>query len=137
MTNRFRRFSIRALLVFVTLFSVLLGLHVNRVTKQRQAVRTIQDLGGNVAYDYGGDGSGKTLVPRWAIETFGEDFFFRVVYVDLKDCKLTDDDFAVLSSLPRLEGLSLWNTPISDRGMVHIGKLHRLRSRPHTRRVGG
>ena len=49
---RWLRFSLRTLLVVVTVLGVWLGVQVNPVRKQRNAVAWIQEVGGTVTYDY-------------------------------------------------------------------------------------
>lgn len=85
-----RQFSLRAMLLAVTCFAVIVGAIANRAHKQRSARELIQNLGGTVAYDYQLDQDGQIItvppepaVPRWLRSTIGDDFFFRITYVDL------------------------------------------------------
>ena len=93
--NRKRRwfqFSLRTLMIGVTLLAVLcgwFGMKVERARKRHEAVEAIRKLGGYVHYDYEMDPNGFSLLltpppaPDWLIKLLGIDFFADVAMVDL------------------------------------------------------
>src|SRR5690242_2663833 len=85
------RYSLRALLVFVTIASAgfgWLGLKMRQANRQREAVEAIRELGGNVSYDYEFKPKGALDYvptppgPVWLRTLFGIDLFANVVSVE-------------------------------------------------------
>src|SRR5437763_10676987 len=55
------RFSLRTLLIAITLFCVWLGVSFNRANRQRRVVEAIKAFGGDVRYDYATDDDGSDI----------------------------------------------------------------------------
>ena len=95
------RFSLRTLLVFVTVASAgcgWLGYKVRQARRQREAVEVIQRLDGSVKYDYQFD-SDESLIesplppgPIWLRKLLGDDFFANVRGVLIRSPLTRDDD---------------------------------------------
>ncbi len=93
--------------------------------------------------------------PDWMRRFIGDDYFESVVQIGLQKTPITDSDLVCLDNLPdanalewlnldntkisndglahverfrRLCGLSLWQTDIDDRGLVHLCKLTNIQS---------
>src|SRR5688572_26162539 len=85
--RRWLRFSLRTLLVAVTVLSVWLGVKVDQARRQKRAVETLQALGADIRYEHqrlaegGFDGRIELDVPEWARELCGDDFFQTVTGV--------------------------------------------------------
>ncbi|MGA2257085.1 MAG: tetratricopeptide repeat protein [Thermoguttaceae bacterium] len=88
---RWFQFSLRSLLVATTLFVVLCALfswQVKRAEYQKECIRAIHNRGGYVHYDYQADKDGvkpyaSSPVPKYLLDWLGEDFFHRVVGVQI------------------------------------------------------
>ena len=50
--RRWYQFSLRTLLLVMTVFAVWLGIKIHQARQQKQAVAAIEKLGGTVYYDY-------------------------------------------------------------------------------------
>jgi hypothetical protein len=92
-----RRFSLRTLLIVVTLLAGGLGYHAHRVDQQRQVVAVIHELGGLVGYG--------SPLPYTLAETLGFDRVGYVNWVRLRQpfVHLALDDLQSLPSLRALE----------------------------------
>ena len=100
--------------------------------RQRKAVETIREAGGDVHYDYKCD-SGRVAfhvpppTPAWLRGIFGEDFFADVAHVGLDDHIGTDD--MVLEHVARLASLNLLNLSgpeFTDASLEHVKRLAKL-----------
>jgi hypothetical protein len=127
--RRMLRYSLRTLLVAMTMLCVVLGLWVNGAERQRRAVAAIQAAGGYVFYDYERPDAapivGQLPGPDWLCERLGVDYFADVTYAYLSR-RATDETVAHLRSLTSLEELLLYGTPVSDVGLAHLSGLSRL-----------
>lgn len=156
-TRRWLQFRLRTLLIGLTIVAAILGVVVERVSKQRRAVAAVMQAGGTVMYDWHESAprtmstAGRPAGPAWLRRWIGDDYFQRPVLIslfggarddswvqaiaDLPSIKYlflgyrgaSDDLFARLPSLPNLEELHIEGGPITDEGMKHIGKFPRLR----------
>lgn len=127
------RHSLRTLLVFVLLACMSwLGVRLWQAIRQRAAVETIIKLGGFVTYDYMLDQSGNQLPdaqspgPECLRKLLGDDFFTRVVRVNLDSTEVTDADLEHLECLTQLQWLNLFNTGVTDAGLEHLKGLTQL-----------
>lgn len=128
------RFSLRSLLLLITLFAVWLGVMTHRAREQARAVRVIEKRGGRVVYDYelnsqsGRIPDARPPGPQWLRWLIGRHFGTSVVEVDLAagGLAVTDEDLAVLRSLPRVRVLNLARTGITDAGLEHLSNLNDL-----------
>jgi hypothetical protein len=107
-----------------------IGLKANRARHQRQAVKVILALGGDVRYDRPVDPTGKPSPPgpAWIESLLGDDVFVNVTGAFLSDTSATDADLARLRGLTHLGALELDNTAVTDAGLVHLRRLTSLAS---------
>jgi hypothetical protein len=143
--RRWLRFSLRSLLVVVTLFGVWLGIKVDQARRQKRAVETLRSMGAEVWYDHQRKENGSfdvridLDVPNWVRELCGDDFFQTVTGIFLlRGARLnsegevpraiTDEDLQCLADLPHLEQLVINQAPITDAGMAHLRHPERLRA---------
>src|SRR5215475_8806822 len=82
--RRWFRYSLRTLLVFVTLASAgfgWLGYKVRQAKRQQDTILAIMKLGGTVIYDYEYEGA-PLPGPKWLRDLIGVDFFAAPYAVD-------------------------------------------------------
>jgi Leucine Rich repeat len=129
--RRWFQFSLRSLLIFTLICAIgsaWLGKRIEQKRKEREAVEAIAKFGGQVAYDYERD-SPKPPGPEWLRGLLGEDFFTRIVGVDLCCCaNLTDAGLVNVKAMTQLQTLSLFFTTIGDAGVENIRGLSLLQS---------
>jgi len=155
LARRWPRYSLRTLLIALTIFGVWLGLRVNSARRQAQAVAQIrQRRGGSVQYDFeltadsrANAKSAKSWVPAWIIARTGPDLFHSVLSVrmdhfDGRPQRLVDNDLEAgepqdrtrvtalrrhLAALPRLRSLELNVGPeASDECLAAVSELSDL-----------
>src|SRR5215471_19817094 len=113
---RWLRYSLRTLLLLMTILCIWLGLQVNAARRQREAVAAILKAGGDIAFDYQlirqPDGTltknpkpqeASPNAPRWLREYLGDEYFRRVEWVNVSKKTLSESDFQKLSELPDLK----------------------------------
>ena len=143
---RWLRFSLRSLLVVMTVLCVWLGIQVNAARRQKQAVEAILKAGGSVGSltelrpDEGPifgmfncDRNAPIPGPAWLRKLIGDDYSRTAFQVELS---LDDEDAAraainAMASLPTIRGVSLnARTPrdckIQDSDLVPLGQLNKL-----------
>jgi hypothetical protein len=137
-------YSLRALLVLITIFGIWLGIKVDQARRQKQAVDTLRTFGAGFWYEHQRtdeglfDGRIELAVPTWARELCGDDFFQTVTgfYIRRRVGKdrmrtlppaIADEDLKCLADLPHLEWLEIERTPITDAGLAHLRHPERLR----------
>jgi internalin A len=114
-TRRWMAFSLRGMLLVITLAAVWMGYLTNRAVQQRRAVAAIKQLGGEVAYDWefakpdrrrSWPNNVEPHPPgsRWLRKLVGDEYFQRVREIDLhnRDSELPRAGIG----LPSLSGLS-------------------------------
>ena len=116
--RRILRFSIRTLLIVLTIFCVWLSWKVERARKQREVVAWVQEMGGSVHYGYElYDNTvflpnAKPPGPEWLRNLLGIDYFGDVRCVFLDGSEVSD--VSPLAELTNLEVLHLTDTSVSD-----------------------
>ena len=123
--RRWFRFSLRTLLVFVTIASAgfgWLGVKVRHVQGQREAVEAIERVGGRVEYQ-----RAEVPGPAWLRRLLGDDFFIKPRYVGFSPDRTSDSDLSVLEKLDEIQSIGLWGSNITDSGMSHLHDLMELR----------
>jgi hypothetical protein len=139
------RFSLKALLIVITLTAIFLGNWTYRAGQQKKAVERITQQGGQVRYDYQSRGAKESQWPKWLRESIGEDYLRTVEEVSFdgdwgRDFSFSDRDAIALSDLPRLNRVSLRDTDVTTEGLEFLRSLHRLESfdlTSYPRRIGG
>ena len=132
---RWFQFSLRTLLVFVTLCAFAcswLAVKMKQAERQRKAVEAIRKLGGTVLYDGQLDAKGD-FVPNaaptgspWLRSVLGDDFFWKVKGVFLNNPQVTDDGLEHLKRFSQLQALGLSDTKVTDAGLEHLKGLSQL-----------
>jgi hypothetical protein len=139
--RRWLRFSLRTLLLVVTLVAVALSVWVNQAERQRRAVAAIRAAGGWVKYDYErrplvtgtavgfsvqstpqSSFDGELPGPDWLCRLLGVDYFADVTWA----LRFDEIDVAILCALTSLERLDLSGTQVSDAGLAHLSGLTSL-----------
>lgn len=120
----FRQFGLRTLLLFCLLAAVAFGVvrwHMDAVHRQNRAIEFLAEKDGFV--------QGKVWGPRWLRQWLGDDYFTKIVVVDLQySGKFTDEDLKSLADLPTVERLYLaGNLKITDAGLDHLRALTEVR----------
>src|SRR5687767_3006090 len=111
--RRWLRFSLRTLLVLLTVACVTLGLWVQRAERQRRAVAAIREMGGSVTYDFQeAQWRSLTRTPAWR-GWFGVDYFAKPSFVQLP-ASATDADLLHVREFTGLRSLVLENSQVSD-----------------------
>ncbi|MBC7853404.1 MAG: hypothetical protein IAF94_08215 [Pirellulaceae bacterium] len=131
LTKRRRfRFTLRSILIVVTLLAMGLGYFSFRAQDQRSAVARIHALGGYLQYDNNNVDNNPRWSPAgwlWLRRLVGDDYFQDVVFVNLDQTKVSDADLRVIGKLRRTTGLSLNRTDVSDEGLALINGMTELK----------
>ena len=131
------QFSLRALLLLMTLVCIVCGAWLNRAIRQRTAVRRFYELTAarddsypsgesavTMTYRYRGKNEYyKPIVPKWQHplrDALGEEAFGEVTGVQLMRTAVTDDDLRLLAAVPTIEYVNLNSTQVTDAGLVHL-----------------
>ena len=91
------RYSLRGLLIAITVLALWLGWHCSRAQRQHRAVAWLQAKGCFIGYDYqvnptgGVEHDAKPSLPNWIGKTIGQDYFHRVVKVRFEQPLVLDD----------------------------------------------
>ena len=129
--RRWYQFSLRTLLIFVTIVGCGLGwfgIKVQQAIKQKAAVDVILKSGGMVAYDYQLDESGtiwqdkEPSGPPWLRSLLKADLFANVIYADVE----TNEELTLLQDLPQLNWLFVGRN-VTDVGWEHLRQLGQLK----------
>jgi hypothetical protein len=151
--RRWLRFSLRTLLIAMTLLTVVLGYRLNQIQRRHQAVAVIRSMGGQVVYNYDfdspADRSDKWV--RWLQEFMGsrsakvqtiilngkafDDQFMReyisrfprFYYLQLFHVSVTDEGLAQVKRNEDLSLVDLWDLPITEAGVMQLKSLKRLK----------
>ncbi len=141
--RRWLRFSLRTLLIVVTVLSVPLGWIGWRLGQERATITLIEEMGGSVSFN--------SIAKRgWWEESTDKWFGKRVRWVDLRNTQVSElsplaelkslehlwlhntqvSDLSPLAELKNLETLYLYNTPVSDLSpLAELKSLERLQLR--------
>ena len=118
--RRWFQFSLRALLIGITVGSVGFGWYMYRwrrqQAEQRKAVVAVKELGGSASFSF----SSGSYVSRMLEGHNAENDF------TLTDKHLRDDDLKIFASAEMTKGLFLFRNDISDNGLIHLKHLENL-----------
>ena len=112
------QFSLRMLLLAITLCAILLGLQTWQSRRRQRAVEAIGRLGGSMVY--GAESAASRLLPPL--------FFPAVSIVNLQGTETTNEDLEPLAALSGLKSLDLSRTKITAGGLAPLAGLTRLTS---------
>jgi hypothetical protein len=133
LSSRGLRFSLRTLLVLLTVAGIWIAILANRARQQRAAVVRIEELGGGVNYDWEFDDEGRPLRDStppgwpWLRRLIGPEYFQEVVTVNLTGTSATDADMGLIGKLRHVGTLSLHGTEVSDAGLRELRYIAELR----------
>jgi hypothetical protein len=134
---RWFQYSLRTLLIFVTLFGAVcswLGVKLEQTRRQRETVEEITKAGGSVLYNlpelHPGFFSYTCPPPdaTWLRRLLGNDFFDEVNLVCYKKCCVPDANWKHLKELPHLRTLDLYGSNITQNGWNQLFGLEQLQS---------
>lgn len=121
------RFTLRVLLVFVTIVGIGLGYWTHRAREQRLAVHQITAGRGYVVYDYQFGqpaNSANSPIPDVLIRLFGRDFFHSVQMARIE----SRDSIRAAARLPALEELEVAINGVSDDDVLLIAQMKALKA---------
>jgi hypothetical protein len=130
------RFSLRTLLVVMTVLCVWLGIKVNAARRQKEVVDAILKAGGTIYFDYQKvprpgnprswdvDLDAKPPAPAWLHAIIGDEYFRDVVWVALQKNVIKEADWARLGGLHSLAVIYLTDMEIEP---LDSGDRRRLR----------
>jgi len=116
-------FSLRTLLVVMTIGCVWLGVLTARARRQKETVAWIRGMGGMVLYDWQLENADGPAGPRWLHSAIGEDYFQSVASVLVFQKKV---DVSQLSTLRELKMLGLADCGVTD--INFLSRFHKLES---------
>jgi len=117
--RRWLQFSLRTLLLGVTVFCVWMGITAKRARDQRLAVGVIEEAGGRIQYQHE-TSSSDPPGPEWLRRLIGDDYFFSVDVIIFSNLTVNDTSLASTKSFADLKWLSLTGTQITDTELVHL-----------------
>jgi hypothetical protein len=138
--RRWHQYSLRTLLIFVTLFAVACSwftVKMQHAKRQREAVEAIMQLGGLVLYDYetfqykdSVHISGSPIIvnepstPLWLRNLLGRDFFYNVITVLV----YSENGLDYIESLTQIENLYLIGASSTDATLSQLNRLTKLQT---------
>ena len=126
--RRWMQFSLRTLLIVVTVFCIgfgWLGLKLKEGREQRNAIVAIRELGGRIGYEHEVDRSNPPG-PEWLRQLIGDEYFFSVGAVQLTGSKVNDTSLSIIERFTDLKWLTLIGTKVTDAGLEHLKGLTNL-----------
>ena len=120
-------FSIRSLLLLMTVVGIGLAWKMNRVRKLRVAVAEVEQLGGDISYVHElSSTTSEPPGPKWFRSVLGEDFFAEVNQINLRSERTDDETCAMIAQLPRIDSLIIKSDRVTDRGLADIAAANSL-----------
>jgi hypothetical protein len=133
--RRWYQYSLRTLMILVTLFAVAcswFAVKLGQAKRQREAVEALIKLGAFVGYDSELNSDGfmlirgvKTPGPEWLRKVLGDDFFKTVTYVNLTGSDVTTDMRGILVAHGSISHPSL---EVTKAGLEQLEVLKQLRT---------
>ena len=131
------QFSLRTLMVVMTMLAVWTGWTVSKVKRMQRAIASVEWLGGFIAYKHQWrDGeflpNARPPASNWMRLLFGERYGAEPVEIQLFACpqmraaEFTDAEAAAISQLEELTWLVLMDTKLTDAGLRHLHRLTKL-----------
>lgn len=108
--RRWLRFSLRTLLILITIFAVWLGWKMHLRREQQRVLDAVHARGGTSTMMLRDFSQLSLLQANWTQDNV----------IDLGNLNVTDEDLKDLESMPYLAGLWLGNNQITDRGLAYV-----------------
>ena len=130
--RRWYQYSLRTLLIFVTLSAIpcsWFAVKMQQARRQRAAVEAIRKLKGIVVYDHEYDREATYSGPpgpTWLRKLVGDDFFASVLEVLIDELPATHAPMPHLKELPGLQHLSLSGWHVTDASLENVEGLTQL-----------
>jgi hypothetical protein len=141
------RFTLRVVLVLMTLLCVGLAYWTQRARQQKRLADQVRLSGGQAFYDFEADNLSAQLtfafsydqyfeillggkqsvekgsdVPRWLLDPLGQDYFHTIVRANVCDC----DELQEIEAFPRLQELVIGRGATDD-DIEHVARLRHLK----------
>jgi hypothetical protein len=131
--RRWYQFSVLSLLVVTTAMALLFAFVVGPAWRQRSAVATILELGGQVSYDYQQSGGSAPAGPAWLRKMIGDDCFQTATSVALlgpafDESQKIEEALQAAAKLPQIESIAIHAAGLVD---GHLEQLSEMRSLDH------
>jgi Leucine Rich repeat len=122
--HRWFSFSLRSLLIVVTILCVGLGWKMHQVRNLRRAVAEVHRLGGDVNFRYELDRAPPVEPPgpKWLRRILGDDFFVEVNQIQIYTDQANDESLAIIASLPHIDSLIVRSNGITDKGLASFSQ---------------
>lgn len=131
------QFSLRTMLIVMTLVAVWTGWTVSKAQRRQRAIAAIERLGGFIDYKHKWkDGEFRPNAeppgPTWMRKILGERFAAEPLEIQLfadgrmRPIEFTDSEAAEISQFGELTWLVLMDTKLTDAGLRHFHRLKKL-----------
>jgi Leucine-rich repeat (LRR) protein len=120
------RYSMRTLLLLMTIVAFWLGYAANQVRIRKQAIDSVTRAGAEVTYLKDKAGSLQLSGPAWLRRFLGDEWFVTPRFVFFRDYSVTDDKILPVRALTSVRRLDLSDTKISDKALVAVGEMDGL-----------
>ena len=126
--RRWVSFSLRTLLIVMTLVCIAIAWKMNRVRNLRRAMAEAQRLGASITYVHELDAAPPVEPPgpKWLRRIVGDDFFVEVEQIQLENDEVNDDTIALIAHLPSIHSLIVRSNGITDKGLVSLAEANEL-----------
>jgi hypothetical protein len=125
--HRWLRYSLRSLLLVMTILCLWLGWLTHRAQEQRAALAFLRSVPvGSIRFDRRDE---QIWAPAWLRQSIGDDYFRSIVEVHLTS-EVTGENLpqvvAQLCRLPKLETVYLWYAKVTDDDLRHLTSLTQI-----------
>jgi len=124
--RRWYQFSLKTLLVVLTLTGFVLGMAMLPAERQRRATQRVRAMGGSVyfANPRPDESAAASYLRKW----LSRDYFDAVIEIDLVGSNVTDGDLKDFQGLTQVQRVFLDDTKVTDDGLAHLAGLVETRS---------
>ncbi len=126
------QFSLRGLLISISLFSLVFGTFLCRAAQRNRALSKLRSLGANILFEFEDDrgwlANSLLSVSPETLDKLGKAYFFQPIEIQISGPSIRDADLACLANLPSLEVLKIWKCPrLTSSAAEHLATLHNLK----------
>jgi hypothetical protein len=119
--RRWTQFSLRTLLLVSTAIAIWLGFVAYQARQQREVVKLVEALGGQVVYERAYSIISEQPILQWFCESIGREYFCSVKGIDVASAELADEHIEQFGTFRKLRSLQINSPNVTDAG---IEKLH-------------